>query len=304
MHSDLLELGWTEEHMNRIEAVVTEEAQKARVAAQVLPLTGPLDPTTVAIPPYTLSTQGNPLAVANPRLVAPRRLEVNSDPTLNLTKIAVNVYVRQREAADPELNAALTMFRRAANYIARIEDALIFNGRPNVAGAWPLFGTGGIPNVATVTGSGPSEGLFPTITPPGRRSLFGVLTMPGVSNGDRVVNAIIASINSLDNNGQLGPYACVLSPELFQDICRPNANLILPRDRILPFLQGPLLRSSAVLPYMGVVIALSGNPVELVVARDIKIRYLQTTEQPRLVFQVAEKVALRIKESAALSILC
>jgi predicted GIY-YIG superfamily endonuclease len=31
MHSDLVELGWTEEHFNRIDAVVTEEAQKARV---------------------------------------------------------------------------------------------------------------------------------------------------------------------------------------------------------------------------------------------------------------------------------
>lgn len=303
MHSDLLELGWTEEHMNRIEAVVTEEAQKARVAAQVLPLVGPIDPTVVSVPPYTLFTRANPRPL--PPRTARDRLAVNSDPTLNLTKIAINVYVRHREAADPELNAALTMFRRAANYIARIEDALVFNGRPAGAGAWPMFGVlaNAIPTTFTLTGRGPVQGLLPMIGPFGRRVPVAVLAQPGVTVGDQVVNAIINSINRLDANGQLGPYACVLDPFLFAAICAPNANLIMPRDRILPFLQGPLLRSSALPPGIGVVIALSGNPVELVVARDIKLRYLQTTEEPRLVFQVAEKVALRIKESAALSIL-
>jgi uncharacterized linocin/CFP29 family protein len=295
MHSDLLELGWTEEHINRIEAVVTEEAQKARVAAQVLPLTGPVDPTAVAIPPYTL---------AAPAVPPPPRLEVDSNPTLYLTKIAVNVEVRHREAADPELNAALTMFRRAANYIARIEDALIVNGRPgpNVP---PAIGIGGIPAVYAVTGGGAPVGLFPNPAPAAGANAIALAALPppGAPAGDRVVTGIIEAINRLDANGQLGPFACLLSPQLFADICTPNANLILPRDRILPFLQGPLLRCSAIQNPYGIVIALSGNPVELVVARDIRVRFLQTSVQARLVFQVSEKVALRIKEPAALQYL-
>ena len=80
MHSDLVELGWTEDQWNRITAAVTEEAQKARVAAQMLPLVGPEDPTTVAIPPFTLNT-----ARPNPRdglgrAPPPSDLSVNSDP--------------------------------------------------------------------------------------------------------------------------------------------------------------------------------------------------------------------------------
>lgn len=298
MHSDLVEIGWTEEHWNRIYSAVTEEAQKARVAAQFLSVVGPLDPTTVAVPSYALSHGSNPLRGLGS--VSDERLSVSSDPTLHLTKIAVNIYLRSREAADPELNAALTMFRRAANYIARIEDALIFNGRPG-ADAAPLFGMGGIPEVHHISGSGALEGLM--FGAPGKRRLFPVASLPGATQGDQVITGIIRSINALDAAGQLGPYACVLSPALFEAICTPNEALVLPRDRILPFLQGPLLRSSAIQDAYGVVIALSANPIELVVSSDIHVKYLQTTEQPRLVFQVSERVALRIKESEAIAIL-
>ncbi len=300
MHNDLVELGWTEQHWNRIYSAITEEAQKARVAAQVLSVVGPLDPTTVAVPPYTLSATANPQQV--PAKTPPQRLSVDSDPTLHLTKISVNVYLRSREAADPELNAALTMFRRAANYIARIEDALVFNGRPG-PDALPQFGVGRIPEVYSVAGGGSVEGLLPFSDAAGARSFFSVAESPGNGRGSQVVTAIIRSVSALDEAGQLGPYGCVLSPDLFEAICTPNEALILPRDRILPFLQGPLLRSSAIPAPCGVVLALSASPIELVVASDIRLKFLQTTEQPRLCFQVSERVALRIKESAAISIL-
>ena len=60
MHSDLIEIGWNEEYWSRICAAISEEAQKARVAAQVLNIVGPLDPTTVAVPPYALSSAKTP----------------------------------------------------------------------------------------------------------------------------------------------------------------------------------------------------------------------------------------------------
>lgn len=309
MHSDLAELGWTEDHWNRISGAVTEEAQKARVAAQMLPIVGPEDPTTVAVPSFGLTAGPNP-ALA-PRPTAADRLSVDSDPTLHLTKIAINVPLRTREAADPDLAAGLVMFRRAANYIARIEDALVFNGRPG-PGALPPFGAAGIPAVIQVTGDGAVPGIFPFIGPWGGRTLINVAAALGATLGDRVVTSIIQAINQLDAQGQLGPYSCALSPRLFEAICTPNANLVLPRDRILPFLQGPLLRSSAIFqapsvpqPFMawGVVVATSANPVEVVVASDLHVRYLQTTEEPRLIFRVSERVAVRIKEPTAIALL-
>ena len=312
MHSDLVELGWTEDHWNRISGAVTEEAQKARIAAQMLPLVGPEDPTTVAVPTFQLNAAANPKPYPPP---APQdRLRVDSDPTLHLTQIAVTVPLRTREAADPELKAALVMFRRAANYIARIEDALVFNGRAG-RNALPPFGAGGIPAVVQITGDGIVPGIFPFVGPWGGRTQVNVGAVPapaGAALGDRVVTSIIQAINQLDAQGQLGPYTCALSPRLFEAICTPNPNLVLPRDRILPFLQGSLLRSSAIFqapavpqPFMawGAVIATSANPLEIVVASDIQVRYLQTSDEPRSLFRVSEKIALRIKEPRAIALL-
>lgn len=298
MHSDLVELGWTEEHLNRIYAVVTEEAQKARVAAQMLSIVGSVESSAVAIP--SLQVTDRPDARLFPPTNALRRLSVDTDPNLFLTKIAVNVAIRTRDAADPSLEAALSMFRRAASYVARLEDAVVFNGfLPNLP---LLFGAAGIPAVFEVSGNGPSEGIFLT---PAARSPRAVIRIPIVAGapGNGVVTAVSAAIGALEGRGHFGPFACALSPTLFNAICMPTANLVLPRDRLLPLLQGPLLRASAIFPGWGAVIALGGNAVEVVVASDIQPRYLQTNEEPRLVFQVAERVALRIKESAAIALL-
>jgi hypothetical protein len=308
MDPALENLGWTEEQSNRICTAVIEEAQKARVAAQMLPLVGPETPSTVSVPSFTLTTPLNP---------GPRppwlRLEVDSDPSLHITTIAINVSLRSHEVSDPNLGAALVMFRRAANYVARLEDLLVFGGRP-LPGV--LLGPNLVPPVWTLGGDGSVDGLLQAYSGFGGLRRFtqiaAMLPLPpppppappfGPFWGEKIINAVIDSINQLDAAGQLGPYACALAPDLFAAICTPTQNLVLPRDRILPFLQGPLLRSSALFDGYGVVVALSANPVELVVANDISVRFLQTTEEPRYVFRVSERVALRIKEHRAIGVL-
>jgi uncharacterized linocin/CFP29 family protein len=302
MHADLVNLGWTEEQWNRICSTVTEEAQKARVAAQVVAASGPEDPSAVAVPNFTLnSRQPNPTLVRPPppalRFLPPaRRLWVDSNPNLQLTTIAVNVQLRSHEVADPELKAALVMFRRAAITVARVEDALAFYGRPG-PNRRPTRGVGGIPRVYRVTGDGRVTGI---LSLPRRGKSFRQVRGP---RGQGLVLAIAQLIDQLEAKGQAGPFACVLGHSLFEDSVNPNANLVLPRDRILPFLQGPLLRSSNVVFNWGAVIALSGDPVELVVARDIGVQFLQTTLEPRFVFRLSERVALRIKEESAIGLL-
>lgn len=302
MHADLGNLGWTEEQWDRICSTVTEEAQRARVAAQILPVVGPEDPSTVAVPNFTLT------AVHNPAQPPPRRLRVDSDPTLYLTTIAVNVPLRSHEVADPDLTAAMGMFRRAASYIARIEDALVFNGR-SAPGTPPAqtFGIGGnpppgIPEVYGITGDGDVAGVLQPVVP-GPDGRLPIPLPPQGTAGQRIVKGIVDAIGQLEERAQLGPYACALSQQLFNDVCDPSDALVLPRDRVLPFLQGPLVRSSTIRDGWGAVIALSGNPVEIVVASDISVRFLQTTLEPRFVFRVSERVALRIREDSAIAVL-
>jgi uncharacterized linocin/CFP29 family protein len=310
MDSALENLGWTEEQWNKIVTCVTEEAQKNRVAAQVLPVSGPEDPSTVSVPNFTLDAEKNPFPSYPPDDLPKDRLGVDSYPTLWLSTISINVALHTHEASDPDLKAALVMFRRAANYIARLEDALVFNGRQD-KDKLPGRGTSGIPEIYRVTGRAPVQGVF--FPDPG--------SDPGYPRKDKrqysfwddgdnehrqseIVKGVVDAIDKLDAAGQLGPYACILGHELFKDATSPTGNLVLPRDRILPFLDGgSLLRSSAIAPTFGAVIALSGSPVEIVVASDIGVRFLQATLEPRFVFRLSERVAPRIKEDSAIAVL-
>jgi len=294
MDPALEQLGWSEDQWNRICTTVTEEAERTRVAAQILPVVGPEDPSTVAVPAYSLSLTRNSAPPPS------QRMEVSSDPTLYLTSISVLVELGGREVADPTLSAALTMFRRAANVIARAEDALVFNGRTdagiNQASLLPqIFGVNQVPP-SRVAGLLDSKKF--RISAP--------------YNGNTIVKAIFEAIGNLDSAGFSGPFACALDQRAFDAICTPNHALVMPRDRVLPFLQGGgLVRASTIpnksAPFLvrGAVIALSGNPVELVVATDINVTYLQTTvaTEPRRVFRVSERVALRIKEQNAIAII-
>jgi uncharacterized linocin/CFP29 family protein len=315
MDPALANLGWTEDQWNRVCSTVSEEAQKARVCAQMLPSVGPEDRSTVAVPRFKLSAGSAEVA----------ELAVDSDPTLYLTKVAVNVSLRSHEVGDPTLNAAMLMFRRAANVIAHLEDSLIFYGRRSTELGPPPSSAlnrvpAGLPPIFDVTNDKHNvDGLFPWQmgpTPfgdPGRPLTRDRLRVPpplssnfragqqtqGGSLGDGVVNVIVNSINAIERNGYYGPFACALSHELFSAVCTPAPSLVMPRDRVLPFLQGPLLRSSVLEPAYGVIVSLAGNPVELVVASDIQVRFLQMTSSGRALFRVSERVALRIKDAQA-----
>jgi uncharacterized linocin/CFP29 family protein len=318
MDTALATLGWTEDDWNRVCSSVSEEAQKARICAQILPSVGPEDRSTVAVPRYRLSAS----AVGADKA----ELTVNSDPDLYLTKIAVNVSLRSHEVGDRSLNAALLMFRRAANVIAHLEDSLVFYGRRSTSLGPPPSSTlnrvpSGLPQIYDITNDSHNvEGLYgwqvgpslvgdpgPTLA---RNELLAPLELGpefrsgqqalGRAAGDGVVNAIVSAINAIERGGYYGPFGCALSHDLFSAICTPTPSLVLPRDRILPFLQGPLLRSSVIEPGHGVVISLAGSPVELVVASDIQVKFLQLTPSGRALFRVSERVALRIKDPQAI----
>ena len=92
----------------------------------------------------------------------------------------------------------------------------------------------------------------------------------------------------------------MLGANYFREVQSPNNSLVLPQDRILPFLNGgPLVRSSALENDTGLVIALGGAPIELVIATDASVEFLQKTPDAWSLFRVYEKMVLRIKEPKA-----
>jgi len=119
-----------------------------------------------------------------------------------------------------------------------------------------------------------------------------------------IVSRIIDLIGQLEGVGHSGPFACFLAPDVFEAVHTPSSNLIMARDRILPFLGGDYLRRTNAIPGgYGIVVALGGSPVEIVVASDISVRFLQLTPEPRYLFRVSERVALRVKEWNAVGVL-
>ena len=281
----------TDDQWNRIRQIVHDEALRARVAASFLPLYGPLpgDATTV---PADLLLQPGPGVQGT--------LAVNDFVALRLATVSVNVFIGNHMLADPELAAASIMFRRAANIVARVEDAIIFRGR-NTAANPPIPGTETLPQVFTVSGSDTYPGLVglapaysPLPDPPAPPA-----EPPPVGPG--VFKAVVGAINKLEKAAYYKPFACVLADDLFEEIYTPMAgSMVLPADSIPPILNGPLLRSSTLEPGTGLVVSLQGNPVEIVVANDISVRYLQAKDDGEHVFRVSERFVLRVKDNTAI----
>lgn len=382
-------LSWGPQQWAVLRSVVQEAAQKARVASRILPAEK-ASPQAQTVPANWMDVV--PLGERQ-RGEAEQRLQVSSGKTLHLTTISCKVYLRGSEVADPELNAAKSMVRRAAEVLARLEDAIVFNGVPkgdheraipvrdgkpivepviyDISGGSDLTGlleapdtlwnvlvdkvpkTGKRPGTPKElwaelrdTNEGlryagdvlkkieakadPKAGLTTALQnqkalaesaqtaleaeakqlrtaikyddddvmavkveaiAPGGKAPSSVNTMP-------IVKAVIDAIQKLERRGHFGPFAVVFGDTLFQEATSPAGSAsVLPSQSILPFLQGgELHRSSTIPPEDGIVIALGGAPVELVVGVDLDLKFLQVSLEPRYVLRVYERFVLRIKE--------
>jgi uncharacterized linocin/CFP29 family protein len=283
---------WTDEQWARVSQVVQEEASRARVAATFLPQYGPLPPDSDFVRAQKIPP-GAPLSI-------------NDRDTIQLATLQVKVRVRSAQMADPEMASVLALFRRAAYVLARLEDAVVFKGLRARVGAPGQFepdgGVNNLPTIYEVHGGQVLEGLWAPVPAPNPQSWQWI---PVSAAGDALVRGVSDAIGSLEAHGQFGPFAAVLGQELFVVAQAPNKDsLVLPQDRIIPLLGGgSLLRSSTLDAYggnSGVVVALGGRPVELVVATDLSVQFLQITEHPHFLFRVRESIALRIKEAEAI----
>jgi uncharacterized linocin/CFP29 family protein len=310
MTTDNPQVPWTDEQWARVNKVVQEEASRARMAATFLPLLGPLPGDTDFVRQEVIQYQVAPPAWAAPPppIPPPIILGIQDRPVIQLATLQVRVPVRGAQMADPEMTSVLVLFRRAANVLARLEDAVVFRGLvpdpvfPGQNRFAPPINVGPPPpqRVWEITGGQVSRGLRTNLVPPLAQWVI-IPPGPAASRDTRLVRGIASAIGRLEARGHFGPFAVVLDQRLFLVAETPSPALVLPQDRILPFLGGgPLLRSSTLDDWTGVVVALGGEPVELVVATDVCVQFLQVTAAPLFVFRVCEKMALRIKEPGAI----
>jgi hypothetical protein len=184
--------------------------------------------------------------------------------------------------ADPEMRSVLALFRRAANVLARLEDAVVFRGLkanpsppPDVT---PNGGVDGLPRIWEIRGGQETAGLWepPPKDKPSPDVWQWIPLQPADAGkpptGQQLVAGVSDAIGRLEGHGHFGPFAVVLGQGLFLVAQTPDLHgYVLPQDRITPFLGGgSLLRSTTLDAHSwqsGVVVALGGVPVELVVAK-------------------------------------
>ena len=271
-------VSWTDEQWARVQQVIQQEASRARVAATFLPLVGSLPPGTDFVRKEAVS-------------YAQGQIHIDDKSTVQLATLQVKVPLRGAQVADPDMTSALTLFRRAANVLARLEDAVVFRGIVKKGNRFTIDGDLK-PEIWEIRAYEIARGLFDANSPP---------VHIGANTGEALVTAVSTAIANLEGQGHFGPFAVVLGQDLFLLAQTPAPSLALPQDRIIPFLAGgSLLRSSVLPPKGGVVVALGGAPVELVIAKDVTLDFLQQTEEGDYLFRVLEKLVLRVKEPEAI----
>ncbi len=279
---------WTEAQWAQVQEAVRDEAKKQRVAASFLPLYGPLPEDAQTVSLQELETCPNDAGTAS-------FLEVKDHDTRRLTTLSVTVGLRSAQLSQPDLASALVAFRRAANLIARAEDYLVFNGQTQTSPPLPAL------QPCQATGGDVFDGMIQSAENAGQKLLVG----PGVT-GPELVDLVVQATSMLEQNGHLGPFALVLNTNLFALAHNPTNSLVLPADRIRPLLDGPLLRSSTLGPgRRGILVSLGGELADLVVASEIKVRFVQITATPslRYVYRVSQRFTLRIKQPTAFALL-
>jgi uncharacterized linocin/CFP29 family protein len=303
------QIDWTHEQWNQVKQTVADEVHKASIVGSFLPCFGPLDRSATVV-------RSQELSESDRRPSQP--IKVDDVKTLKLWTLAVQVELNQQQLAEENLTGALSAFRRAANLLARAEDAIAFNGlqytviqtelsgrQYEVNATDPTDGELGdkqVPAQCKVTGGETAPGLFNSGQPLPNIS-FPVGTTPGTIPGpspysENLVTAVSIAISALEGNGHLGPFACVLGNNAFVEAHKPLPNsMVLPRDRMEPFLGMQLLRSSTLEPNKGIVVALAGDPIDLVVSTAPTVQFLNVNNDAKYLFRVYEKFVLRIKES-------
>lgn len=269
------DLNWTDDQWRKVNDAVTETFGKASVASAFLPLYGPLSAGTETV-------RNERLDISNPPTV--RLNGDHGEANQKLVTLTVKVELSGEQVADETLSNAILAFRRAANVLAQQEDQIVFQGLDQTATPPANVYAGKYPEKVT----GLTAAAFPL--PP--------FNVPGLNTaGAVIVTKVAEAISRLESDMHAGPFACVLGTELFVAVQEPTFTLILPADRIVPLLNGPLLRSSRVAPHQGLVVSLGANAIDIVVGTAPTVQFLQRKEDARYLFRVYTRFALRIRQT-------
>lgn len=306
------QIDWTSEQWDQIQQIVADEVSKVSVAGSFLACCGPLEQsatvvrsqTLLEVEPESVEVESEPEEESAPESdrvpgveltpeddPVPEPIKVDDVDTLRLWTLSVHIELKQRQLAEENLAGAISAFRRAANLLARSEDAVVFNGLPKTDPTNQQLRNARVPALCRVKGGENANGLVDG-TP------YNPTSGP---TGERLIVNIAGAIATLESSGHLGPFACILGQGAFIEANTPNNSFVLPKDRIEPLLGTQLLRSSTLRDNQVILVSLAGDPIDLVVATSPTVQFLNVSDEAKYRFRVYEKFVLRIKERRAVT---
>jgi uncharacterized linocin/CFP29 family protein len=265
-------LGWSQDIWDRLDEAVSSESKRSSIASTILPLVGPL-PSAVTVPGDVIDADR--LAIAE-HLTRPI-VELSAEFTLTTAQVA----------GEASLLTATSLATRAANLLAQAEDTLIFQG--DAGNKLPVFTFVSQRQLAGdgLVASAPEE----------------IVVQPIAANhyGERTFAAVAEGCAHLQAKGQYGPYALALQDAVYADTFAPlPGTLVSPADRIKPLVTQGYVGSGALPPSIGILLSVGGNTIDLVLARDAAVFFMNVDSAGLSHFRVWERFALRIKDNTAL----
>jgi uncharacterized linocin/CFP29 family protein len=315
---------WSDDIWKAINRVVQEQTARVRVGVAFLPQSNVSSKTT-SVPSDLIVSQPMSGETAS-------TLTVDEGATVRLNEIWIEFALTTQQvhqtaqAEHPELTSAVTLARRAAQYLALAEDFVIFQGYSGYSA--PFFQQ----YVRFPPGQAPTDGGLLSIPQPASRPWAGVgpfastnaaITVaplsgsPGVRYGENTLTAVASGYSVLTSQGQTGPYALILNTVPYSDLLAPvgASSLVVTADRVTPLVKAGLYGTGALPPYrpvtptppaplappyFGVLVSVGGQTMDLVTGLQAQTEFVQRDVNENWRFRVVERFALRVTDPSAI----
>jgi uncharacterized linocin/CFP29 family protein len=332
-------VGWSDEIWKAIHRTVHDETVRVRVGAKFLPHRR-VHPKTTSVQPDQIQ---NIVLPGDPS--GNHTLTVDEGQTIRLNEIWAEFALTTQqvhetaEAKYPEHTTAVTLARRAAQYLALAQDFVIFQGqsgynasfftqnirfRPNQVPA--DFGLLSLaPGMLSSPTRLPFVGTYASLNP--LIQISPINTSPpvfGVTWGENTFAAITQGYANLTSQGQAGPYALILNTLPYADLFAPVGigSLVITADRVAPLVKAGLFGTGTIpqdvsvqtspptsppgalsgLPSYGVMVSLGGDTMDLVTGLHATTVFMQQDTNQMWRFRVLERFALRVMDPSAIQV--
>jgi uncharacterized linocin/CFP29 family protein len=266
-------VGWSADIWSSIDQAVHDEVHRSLIATTFVPVTAAASAATT-VPADEIDVESMTVA---PSAVLP------------VVELALGFSLTEQQVDnEADLGIGRILATRAANFVAQVEDLLVFRGdgadRPGPLRHVQVRGNAGMGLLAAATQQ-------VDVAAAGAANVY----------REHTFDAVVSAIAKLRSKGQAGPYALALSSAVYADTFVPVPGLlVMPADQVRPLVTAGFVDAPMLPERRGLVISLGGNTVDLAMAVEPTVAFVQVSDAGMYQFRLNERWALRIKDADAI----